>query len=538
MASSPLTVTVTGGNHSRVLEVSGLEFTRSARGGFLSASFAVPAWVDTPDPALGPMARVSISDARTTRRVFEGYLDIPGRSVEASGHTWRIGAVGAASVLTDRHRAYFAISSNLSDWRQSFTSSPEMSVSMGAQPDTENEALLFTVGRGIAVDTGYRTTAIFDLPRVTGQKAGGFTFTSVNGVADVNWRTEMYMTGDTTGQIARFRNFQTTSGTVAAASAGSEFTTGHNVFGLRMRRDAGGATNIADDVHWSAVTAARVSALRVNQAGTTISGASTYAADYLYAHDIIYDALWWFTNKVDIPGASIDATFTHPIDQFSYPDGARLSDLFNDLALLEPDLIWEVLESNAAGLHRLDVRRWTTAVRYEADTSDGFSAPGGEMDLANSLRIYWTDKTGVTQSSTYTTTVDELNQWGRTRDADPIELGAEVGTQGAADRIGAGLLAQIAAVPFAGTLTLARPIWDRLRGRSVMPWEIEPGYLLSIRDLPNAPAVRLTEVSYSDDSASATLTLGTPVMSTEELVTKLARPRRRAGGGERPVSHA
>ena len=49
-------------------------------------------------------ARVGIDDLRSAKRLCEGYVSTPGRTVDRSGQTWEIGVAGAQQVLNERRR--------------------------------------------------------------------------------------------------------------------------------------------------------------------------------------------------------------------------------------------------------------------------------------------------------------------------------------------------------------------------------------------------------------------------------------------------
>jgi hypothetical protein len=66
-----------------------------------------------------------------------------------------------------------------------------------------------------------------------------------------------------------------------------------------------------------------------------------------------------------------------------------------------------------------------------------------------------------------------------------------------------------------------RPIVDQLTGHTVMPWEIEPGYLCRVRE--TGDDMQITQVDYDDDSCSMLLTLGNPVLTDEQRLARLSR---------------
>ncbi len=533
---SPLTVRAIAGGYETPLNVADLSFTKTARGGFESANFTVPEWVDSANPALGPVARIKIHDARTGDPVIEGYLDIAGKTVDRSGESWQVGMVGAQAVLSDRFRAYIGIDQQFDGWETSFSSNGSMSAGAGSSPaDDTVDALVFSFGNG-AVGSGSRVSLKYRRLVDSGQKVGAWDWAHTEGFSATGMQMETYATGGAVGTSdLDSQDFSTTRTDPVARSAGGTLLTqtDRNLLTCRMVR-SGGATNVGSDIWWSAVDQMIVQALRKDQSGAVISGSGTYTNPYLTADQVVIDALRWFTNQIDVAGASIATGWTHHIDQLAYPDGIRLADLLDDLALVEPDMTWQVGASNAAGDHSFRLAKWPTTPRYEFDTIDGWSQPGGESPLCNSVPLTWTDRRGNPRNQTYTPSsfglppVAALTDIHRTRDTDPIDLGSEVGSQAAADRVAEGILGQVTTVPYAGTLTVARKVRDLTTGRMVSPWEIEPGYLGTVRGI-GAPPLRITEMRYSVSDQSASLTLGTPTYSTEELIARLARRRRRGG---------
>jgi hypothetical protein len=193
--------------------------------------------------------------------------------------------------------------------------------------------------------------------------------------------------------------------------------------------------------------------------------------------------------------------------------------------MYEPNHLWEILESGPNGLHRFNFRRWPTTVRYEVSTRDGYSAPGSDTDLCNRVAVDWVDKLGKQQSVTRSSSVPALDQATPPilRHAEKVTLPEGRGSLANAQRIGDQVLASLSGREKAATVTVRRPIMDSLRGRLVQPWEIEPGYLARVRE--TGDVLRLTEVDYDDDDASAVLTLGTPVMTVEQRIQRLGRSR-------------
>ena len=190
-------------------------------------------------------------------------------------------------------------------------------------------------------------------------------------------------------------------------------------------------------------------------------------------------------------------------------------------------MIWEVLESNRAGLHRFRLRRWPTDVRYEADTLDGYTSPGGEVDLANSLRVYWTTLAGTRPRRT-------------TRPGAGPEPVGRSGTPKPSSSVprSAPRPRPTRSVPRSSprstsSLTPAPSPWLDRSGTCTWAGWCSRGRSSPATWSTSATSTRRrcgsTEMTYRDSDLSATLTLGTPTYSTDELVAKLATRRHRRG---------
>lgn len=531
MLQSPFVVRAAWSTYHTVLDVSDLDYTETAKGGFESATFTLPEWVDTARKALTSGALVTIEDTRNGNTAWQGYLDIPGKDREDAGQTWKVGATGAKVVLGDRHRPYNAIDTDLTAFiAKKATDQNSATAQTGSLPaDDDTPALFMQFSNGMPVGNGSTSSMQYRRLRDSGQRLGGFAYSFISGSNPVTYEAQAQATSPGASELVKQASFNTTAVNVAPSSAGSSFLVGKDALSLKINRVSGGPTNVALDTVWTAFYNVWIRALMVDASGADISGAGTYANPYVLAPDVIIDAIHWFTNKIDLdhPDTSIDTLFlTQQIDQLAWPDGTRLPDVLDAINLLEPEMVYRVGAGTPGGGHPFELTTYDlNTPRYSIDTRDGWSQPGGELDLANSLTVYWTDRRGNTRASTYSTTVPELGV--RVRDADPITLGPEVGSQAAADRVGNAIMDQIASVPFSGVATIAHRIKDLSTGAVVEPWEIQPGEMVQLADQPSAPLLRLTEKSYSDSDQAAKLTLGVPVRTTEELVETLLNSRTR-----------
>jgi hypothetical protein len=248
-----------------------------------------------------------------------------------------------------------------------------------------------------------------------------------------------------------------------------------------------------------------------------------------------------FCPLFDAANAVIDVP-TYQIDQFSYPSGIRVADLFDDLALFHPDKRWAAWETNpATGKYRFEWTGWGSQPRYEATIQDGIDLPGSSTDLYSRVTVQGTDPRGRVQSLVVETTDETVLRLldGLVREAEPIDLGAEVFSTANATRIGTQFLTANATPPASGTLTVRRPIRDLLSGRIVDQHEIRSGGLIRVRGLSPTPSgftatdrdgatvFRLANTSFRDSDQTATLTLDSRSYTIEQLLARLARRRQR-----------
>jgi len=541
MIHSLLGVRVTSYNGDRYLDVDDLDYSLTDRGGYDAATFTFPGWVTLENGVLVDDARVRIYSDATGEVLWEGYLSIPGTQVEEAGQTWQLSAVGAKAVLNDSSKPYVAVDSSYDGWKRRNNSSPGSTAEEGSLPtDDDTDALVMQFIAGQPIDNTSRVAMRYTRIRNAGQKVGGYGFDVLSGINNVNFEAQTVI--QPSGNVVNTFPASTTPGHISSSAGTTGWaTTDDDALTLRWRRVSGGATNVVTDDNWGGFYNLWVRSQLRLQDGTYLTGSFTYFDDnFLLAHQLVIDMLWWFTNMIDIEGADIDTSFTHEVDQWVYPDGVRMSNALEDLTKFEPDMTWKVGPSDSVtGKHSFVLSKYTDTVRYYATTLDGWDAPGSESRSANKLRVFWTDRRGEDHVDEYTADPADtpgLTWLGRERDAEEIHLSEELGSQAAADRIGTAFLAQLNTNLGAGTLTIARKVYDALWQRWVDPSEIEPGYLTQITDLLIDP-MRMTEYSYSDSDLAGTATLGNPIYTDEELAAKETRRRNRRGGAKTALTY-
>src|SRR5690606_5398779 len=209
---------------------------------------------------------------------------------------------------------------------------------------------------------------------------------------------------------------------------------GADKIALSIRR-VGPATNILDDSSWSFFDSIAMSGRRQDRTGTVVAPGAIASLDHVLAHEIAEDVLGrLLRNFVDVNTAIIEPT-TRQINQLTYQDGATAADILNDLALWEPDMMWQIGAQLPNGRHSFADRAGRCQSRCELGRRDAATARGGEIDLRSRIVVYWDDQKGNRQSHVVTAVIPELGS--RIKDAPAITLPDGKGSLWNAAQIGA-----------------------------------------------------------------------------------------------------
>ena len=527
-------VVVDGDTHRHVTaSVRGLRFTRAASGGFTFASMRLR----LPRGAfrnLGPADRIIISDARTGRTVWEGFAENPGVIDGPGGQEYDLSAIGTTILAGDSSQALVYVDRDLAPWQEfkstqsAYSASAQTSDDPTAAEDAaDTPGLLCQMNPGQPVGSFKVAVVRYAALETAGMEVGGIAGTVVSGKTDAGYVPDLVSRIGSTASVAELhsgtRQISTTPYPFSVRAGTTELPAGRKRLELRLKR-IGGATNVADDDTWSFFRNVQVFAQLLDRYGIARHMLDPMSGGLLRAFDVVDDLIGRVMRFVDAPASTVAFTPAR-IDQLAYPDGATAQQVLDDLSLWESGHLWEILEHTGNG-YRFNYRPWPTAPRYEISAAlDGFDAPGGDVDLCNRIAVYWTDHRGRRRSRIVTASVPALDAAGRTRDAEPIELEDGRGSAANAQRIGEQTLAAKNTPPKAGTATVSRWILDRDTGRMVAPWEIETGYMVRVRE--TGDDLRLTEIEYDDEAAASTLTLGEPVLTEDQRIARLSKPKRR-----------
>jgi len=514
-------------------KLSGLSFRSVVPGGFASASFTLQSPIDRNDDLLRPFTRVFVYD-QSGAVLWEGRLQIPGRSAGDQGEVWSMTAVGPSAHALDRQTPLVYIDRSLEGWTPAAGSAVQGEASAGTDPGdaSEDEALTARFPNGVTVTTGSVVGLIYSRIAEAGLKIGGTGYTWDAGVTDANYAVQTYYAPSAT---VVSDNFNTAGGARGSLSVGGTLTVNDTTVVFRVHRTAGGATTIAADTVWGSIADWYIRCQLLDKTGTAISGAGSHANGYVLSSEVVADLLGRLLPQYDGANATI-TTGSVQIDQLAYPDGVTPSQVLDDLMALEPDMYWAAWESTN-GDYRFEWVPWPLTVRYEATVADGFDAPAPSLEQYNRVTVRWKDPKGAIRSTTRTQTVDALTSAGITRET-TLDLGDEIGSLANAQQAGDNFLAEHASPPNSGTLTVTRPVLDVVNGAAVQPWQLRPGNLIRVRgvegsnDVLNASdrdgltVFRIVSVE-CNDSGVATLELDAYSKTQERMLVDLYRRRDR-----------
>src|SRR5690606_30674212 len=181
-------------------EPGSLQFSQDDRGGYAEGSLRLRAPINSADPILSPMTRLTITDSRTGNVVWEGYLDIPGKERGESGDVWDIGAIGPKARLLDRQLPYIVIDQQFDAWEFRFASNGNMTAGPSAHPDDESvDCLLLNWPQGIAIGNNSRVAMVYRRIANAGQLVGGISVTHDDGSNDAT-NNKFQICGETQGE--------------------------------------------------------------------------------------------------------------------------------------------------------------------------------------------------------------------------------------------------------------------------------------------------------------------------------------------------
>jgi hypothetical protein len=525
-----MTLTVVVGDQRVTRRVSGLKIKASSPGGFESVEFSVARKLDR--SLFDQFTDVLVYDAATGEQVGGGRLMDQGRNDDG---TWSVSCIGEGfASTTDRTEPYILVDRSLDNWFQSFAPNTRFKVQSaqdGLQYGTADAGLAFTVDAGNwGQDRFIRAT--YPLLTRAGQRAGAMLMNFRAGFSDGNHRVQVLLSSSLANSTPLDAPYSTATGATAPV-VGNHFPEDRSDVHIQVNRTNGNGAG--GDAAWMLAYGIVVVAQRMDRNRAVITG-GVYASGKVTLDQAFTDVIARFCPRLDLAAGTIDAG-TYQYDQLAWFDGISPKAVLDDMLNLEPTFSWHVWGKGPNGWET-ELVQTPTEVRYEASTVDGFSAPSPSLEVYNSVDVRWRDVIGQVQVTTVTSPVPALDEAGITRST-TLDLADELGSAAQATARGLTFLGDHAVPPNAGTLTVARRIYDGRTGRWVHPWNIRPGSLIRVRGIQPTPDTlnttspdgvtifRIVVATYDEDSRTAVLELDTYSLDQQQAIASLFKRSRK-----------
>lgn len=534
--SLPVPLAVRVGNQHITSQVQGLSFRKEAVGGVRSITFNLARSLADLN-GLDPLAKVYIYDTRSGATVADGRFSDPGRSADSNGQKWDCVAFGPAQAASDITSPKVWIDRGIGDgWSRAYVVHPEATMGNASKPDAgaaSTQGILANFPAGITVGTNGSTLLRYERIWKTGGKLAYVGAAWQAGTNNTVWLVNLWTGADGAATTLQQGSGASTAGGVHQAGKAT-IPDDHNCPSLQFLWSGAPTTTTGDD-NWCWWDQVVVEGLRYRKNGTAITSGYLGSTN---ASSIVEDLLGsGRLPAFDGTNAVVQSTAT-TFSQFSYPDGVSSEQVLSDLMLIEPAYRWTT-GPDVTGLgYQFRWEQWPTTVRYEATLDDGGSFPLSTSGLYNVVGVRYIDVNGTANTIFVGGSCPILDSKGITRQAQ-IDLGSEVGSYSQALVAGQNFLAEHKVPKNAGTLNVARPIRDVIRGCDVMPWEIEAGELVRIRGVEAYPdafntstndgvgVFRIYALEYNSDGNQATLSLDSDPHTTEDALVLLMNERNR-----------
>jgi hypothetical protein len=501
-------------------------------GGFAGVTFNLKRRLDRSQ--LSPFASCIVYDQENGDQVGGGRLLQPGRGesvwdVECQGE-------GLAS-MTDRNTPYALIDQSLDNWTRSNRTTKRLDFSVSEYPGNtsfDDPVLLMETTDGVAIATNDNVVISNKVAQLCNQFLASFGYRVRSGRNDTDWSVRPRAYDPT---FTSFDSFTTTWATGTSSrvvkTVNGDIAAGRAIAAVMWAYSGSGVSTSAS--FWSAMRDPIIRMQLLDQTGTLRT--TGYTNEYVMIDEAFIDVVARFCPRLDIANARVDPGF-HQFDQLAWLDGITPNGVMDELFAQEPGFTWHVWEQNQNGKWATELIQLPTTPRYEATTADGFVAPQPTTEIFDRATITGKSPAGRDVNYRATAVVQALVDAGFSRE-DSIALGSEVWSTGNASAAGSQYLGQHAVAPNAGTLTIARPIYDNQTGRMVDPSNVRAGGLVRVQGVQPTPdsinpagadgvtVFRIASVAYSQDSRLATAELDSYTLDQERAIAELFKRGRK-----------
>lgn len=537
VSTVPLAVRVSNARVDQMLTgyvIGDLHFTKTDPGGHRAASFTVSQKLGFRTDMVQPYSRIYIYNQHNGDTVFEGDVSHPGRTVSDDGAVLEIQVEGGVERLNDWSGQRIFIDQDMTAWELSNQSTRGGLAATGDDLGGSGaDSLTLSFPNSFHVDLNYRSEVTYDRIREAGQTLGRVNY-SWDGGLGTGWLIRLIVSSPST--VARSQVVSTAGSGGSGAVVGGGIPVGADVpFMQFIWPNAGGSSTGTTDVTWVSIMGLTVVArLHLKDGSFKTSGYVDWVTADVVWEDMLGDML---SGSFDGSNASLDLGTGYNITQLAYPDGVTPMQVADALMGFEPACTYLVGASNPINdKYTITWMSRSDVPRYEFSTwADTHSGGAQAVEQYNEAVARWRAPTGVVRSTVTTQSVPEMSAAGRTRRYYQ-DLTDTVSSATNATQANATVLNDHRFPLNGGQVTVSRPVVDLWTGRTVQPYEIEPGYIARIvgvnpsRDaLNNSPRngsslCRIVNTEYSAASHSVSIDLDSVPYSMARAI-KAAKPK-------------
>lgn len=525
--------------HWHVVETLPPKWATIAPGGCSEATVTLTDGARAPELQQGCLVRISTADSSDA--VWSGRIAQPVRRVLGAATEWELPVEGTDTFFSDRNLKYAPAVTRFDAWELGSSMGPYRAgagVAAGNVPwDEANnwQALMLTLPGGYIVGND-RSLARFN----------GFDDTSMRPVAIRGYHVE----GATARHQSQFFSFLwhgQTGGTVllvltSTRAKNSRFQTtldpdnpADTVLGYQFLgppTDTNQETSsIKSEELWAAFYGLTVWAQLYSVDGTPNSSYAPLVTGLRASH-VVTDLI----GRGYLPAASRNPMLSRiaggssvEIMSLEYTGLTSPADILADLVQLEPDYFWWAGPADAStGAVPVSWQPWPGPSLLLPPGVVDYTESGADADLANALQ--YTYRGADAREHTAMKTVDafafpDTAGLPGIVEAPPIDL-TSMASQAAADQVATAYLRMYATLPKSATAVVSVPVPDKATGAMIAPWHLAAGVVAHVPE--TGDDLRVTKCEVDAATATATLTLGTPRKTVQELVTQMSKRRQKA----------
>ena len=537
---APLTVSIqdtAGVWHFLPEDVQGVTFTTEAPCGCTEATIPIDDHTVLPDIQQRCPVRITAGDTGET--LWTGRLSSPVRQVRGALVSGQPSFEGQAGMLGEQRGPYTPLVTRLDAWVLGSQMKPYVvgatAASSTLPTDAAINALVLTLPNGYVVNP-YCSLASFNWFGQSGaQGIRAMIATHREGAAAANrskFQTFIWH-GSPPGQLTWSSSAvgpNTRMTHLFDPSVTGGVTIGLNYLGAGVNTNDQNPAVTSDEL-WSGWWNIQMFAQLHDLTGAELPDWNPIPTGGIRPHEVVGDVLGTFI----IPPVNRDPAISNidtssPVILTSYEFAGQVSPAVGlaDLNALIPSHYWWAGPADDEGSFPVSWLPWSGArTILMPPGAVTYDESAGDVDLANLVPFSYTDDGGyIAYGSAFADPwkypdTEGLDTFVSTEMLDLTSLSS----YSAAAQVATAYLGEVATLPRSATATVSVPVVDKESGALLPPWALTAGCMAYVPE--SGQTLPVTKAVVDKDTATATLTLGRPRRTTQEIVSTMSKHRRR-----------